>query len=471
MAGLRTAESARRAGYVGPITFLGAEKHTPYNRPPLSKELLQTDGQGHADVAFPIRSALEQGVTWVLGRAAASLDVERRVVVDELGDEHPYAAVVIATGLRPKPLPIENHGLGGIHVLRTIDDAVGLRDVLRPGANIVILGSGFIGCEIATTAAKNGSTVSVVTQSQIPLERALGTHLGAELRRRHEAHGVRFFCGESLFGLVGAVGVERVILTSGVMLECDALVVAVGSDPNTEWLAGSNLEISNGVLVNAAMQAVTADGVVLPDVFAAGDVARYANPLFDDVARRVEHWNLPTETGKRAGTVIAALLGAAARRDGVAAATDRADAVAVAGAVAGADHVAVADGVAAAVAGADGVAVADGAAVAAADAVAGGGAVAGVADQVAAVVDAPFAPLPSFWSDQYDAHLLAFGMTYLADRSELVSGRVDDECVVEYFRGDELVGVCGIGMRSTVQSYRSRFTAPALPPAPDAARA
>jgi hypothetical protein len=265
---------------------------------------------------------------------------------------------------------------------------------------------------------------------------------------------VRFFCGESLFGLVGAVGVERVILTSGVMLECDALVVAVGSDPNTEWLAGSNLEISNGVLVNAAMQAVTANGVVLPDVFAAGDVARYANPLFDDVARRVEHWNLPTETGKRAGTVIAALLGAAARRDGVAAAADRADAVA------GADGVAVADGAA----------VAAVAAVAAADAVAGGGAVAGVADQVAAVVDAPFAPLPSFWSDQYDAHLLAFGMTYLADRSELVSGRVDDECVVEYFRGDELVGVCGIGMRSTVQSYRARFTAPALPPAPDAAR-
>jgi len=450
MAGLRTAESARRAGYVGPITFLGAEKHTPYNRPPLSKELLQTDGQGHADVAFPIRSALEQGVTWVLGCAAASLDVERRVVVDELGDEHPYAAVVIATGLRPKPLPIENHGLGGIHVLRTIDDAVGLRDVLRPGANIVILGSGFIGCEIAATAAKNGANVSVVTQSQIPLERALGTHLGAELRRRHEAHGVRFFCGESLFGLVGEMSVQRVILTSGVMLECDALVVAVGSDPNTEWLAGSSLEISNGVLVNGAMQAVAVDGVVVPDVFAAGDVARYANPLFDDVARRVEHWNLPTETGKRAGGVIAALLGAAARGDGAAAAD--ADAAADGGAVAAADSVAVAGATARAGVGAT-----------------GAGAGAG-ADQVAAVVDAPFAPLPSFWSDQYDAHLLAFGMTYLADRSELVSGRVDDECVVEYFRGDELVGVCGIGMRSTVQSYRSRFTAPALPPAPDAAR-
>jgi len=415
MAGLRTAESARRAGYAGPITFLGAEAHAPYNRPPLSKELLQTEGQGHADVAFPIRSALEQGVTWVLGRAATALDVERRVVTDDVGVEHPYSAVVIATGLRPKPLPIEGHGLGGIHVLRTVDDAVALREVLRPGANVVILGSGFVGCEIAATAAKNGATVSIVTQSSIPLERALGPHLGAEVRRRHEAHGVRFFCGESLFGLVGEPNVERVILTSGVMLECDALVVAVGSDPNTEWLADSGLDIENGVLVNGALQAITAAGEVVPEVFAVGDVARYPNPLFDDVARRVEHWNLPTETGKRAGSVIAALLGDAA--------DDAAHAHAAANPATTATTAA------------------------------------------AALIAAPFAPLPSFWSDQYDAHLLAFGMTYLADRSELVEGTVDDECVVEYFRGDELVGVCGIGMRSLVQSYRSRFAAPAAPAA------
>lgn len=397
--GLRTAESARRAGYAGPITFLGAEAHAPYNRPPLSKELLQTEGQGHADVAFPIRSALETGVTWVLGRAAVALDVHRRVVTDDAGVEHPYRAVAIATGLRPKPLPIDSHGLGGIHALRTVDDAVGLREVLRPGANVVILGSGFVGCEIAATAAKNGANVSIVTQSSIPLERALGTHLGAEVRRRHEAHGVRFFCGESLFGLVGETTVERVILTSGVMLECDALVVAVGSDPNTEWLANSGLDIENGVLVNGAMQAITVASKVVPEVFAVGDVARYPNPLFDEVARRVEHWNLPTETGKRAGAVIGAMLGDHSDDDAHAAAA-------------------------------------------------------------ATVIEAPFAPLPSFWSDQYDAHLLAFGMTYLADRSELVEGTVDDECVVEYFRGDELVGVCGIGMRSAVQSYRTRFAAP-----------
>lgn len=392
MAGLRTAEGARRAAYAGPITFLGAEAHAPYNRPPLSKELLQTEGQGHADVAFPIRSALEERVEWVLGRAAASLDVSRRVVADETGQEHPYSALVIATGLRPKPLPIDDHGLGGIHVLRTLDDAVALREVLRPGANVVILGSGFVGCEIAATAAKNGAHVSVVSQSRVPLQRALGSQLGAELRRRHEAHGVRFFCGESLFGLVGDPSVERVILTSGVMLECDVLVVAIGSDPNTEWLQGSGLDVTDGVLVDAGLRAIGTDGLVHPEIVAVGDVARYANPLFDDVPRRVEHWNLPTETGKRAGAILAAQL-------------------------AGQD--------------------------------------------CAPLVAEGFAPLPSFWSDQYDAHVLAFGMTYLADRSELVAGALDDECVLEYYRGDELVGVCGIGLRSLVQSYRTRFAAPA----------
>ncbi|UYN84838.1 MAG: FAD-dependent oxidoreductase [Microcella sp.] len=393
MAGLRTAEGARRAGYAGPITFLGAEAHAPYNRPPLSKELLQTEGQGHADVAFPIRSALEENVEWVLGRAAASLDVERQVVVDDRGDEHAFSALVIATGLRPKPLPIDDHGLGGIHVLRTVDDAIALRSVLRPGADVVILGSGFVGCEIAATAAKNGAKVSVVTQSRVPLERALGPLLGGELRRRHEQHGVRFFTGESLFGLIGDPDVERVILTSGVMLECDALVVAVGSDPNTEWLRDSGLDVSDGVLVDAGLRAVGVDGVVHPSVFAVGDVARYANPLFDEVPRRVEHWNLPTETGKRAGQLIAA-------------------------------HYA--------------------------------------GDDCEPLAAAGFAPLPSFWSDQYDAHVLAFGMTYLADHSELVAGSLDDECVVEFYRGDTLVGVCGIGMRSLVQSYRTRFAVPAV---------
>ncbi len=389
MAGLRTAEGARRAGYDGPITFLGAEPHRPYNRPPLSKELLRTPGQGHDDVAFPLRSALIDNVEWVLGTPAVRLDREARTVEDAEGRIHPYAALAIATGLRPKPLPIADHGLGGIHVLRTLDDALVLRDAIGPGVNVVILGSGFVGCEIAATAAHAGAHVSIVSQSRVPLDRALGPILGAEMRRRHEQHGVRFFCGESLFGLVGEDRVARVILTSGVMLECDLLVVAVGSDPQTEWLEDSGLEIGNGVLVDAALRAMTVGGTPDPAIVAVGDVARYANPLFDDVPRRVEHWNLPTETGKRAGQTLAAIL-----------AGDPVDL-------------------------------------------------------------APFAPLPSFWSDQYDAHLLAFGMTYLGDRSEVVAGSLDAECVVEYYRDDALVGVCGIGMRTAIQAYRGRFALPA----------
>lgn len=395
MAGLRSAESLRRHGFTGPIRVLGAEQHAPYNRPPLSKELLSTEGQGHADVAFPLRASLGE-VEWMLGRHATALDPHARTVIDDAGAVHAFDGLVIATGLRPKPLPIDSHGLGGIHRLRTVDDAVGLRDALRPGANVVILGSGFIGCEIAATAAKRGCRVSIVSQSAIPLERAVGPLLGAEVLRRHQANGVTFFPRASLFSLVGDPDVERVVLDTGVMLECDVLVVAVGSDPNTEWLTGSGLDVADGVLVNGALQAITREGAALPHVLAAGDVARYANPLFDEVPRRVEHWNLPTETGKRAGQVLAAQL-----------AGDPA-----------------------------------------------------VAAEVAA---RPFSPLPSFWSDQYDMHLLAFGMTYLADRSELVAGALDDEGVVEYFRGDQLVGVCGLGMRSVVQSYRARFAASAAP--------
>jgi len=412
MAGLRSAESLRRHGYAGTIRILGGEEHAPYNRPPLSKELLSTEGQGHADVAFPLRASLND-VEWMLGRHAVSLDTAARTVVDDSGVAHEYDGLIIATGLRPKPLPIESHGLGGIHRLRTIDDAIRLREALQPGANVVILGSGFIGCEIAATAAKRGCRVSMVSQSAIPLERAVGPLLGAEVARRHREHGVTFFPRASLFSLVGDPDIERVVLDSGVMLECDVLVVAVGSDPNTEWLAGSGLDVTDGVLVTGALQAVTEEGAVLPEVLAAGDVARYPNRLFDDVARRVEHWNLPTETGKRAGQVLAAQLAAGA-----------------------ADEVAIADATEVAEAAAKVVAAAE-------------------------IAATPFAPLPSFWSDQYDMHLLAFGMTYLADRSELVAGSLEDEGIVEYFRGDQLVGVCGVGMRSAVQAYRSRFPAPA----------
>ena len=387
LAGLRSAEALRRAGYQGAIKVLGAEPYLPYNRPPLSKDMLSGDG-GIEELYFPIKESVAD-IEWVLNTAASALDLETQVVTDLSGKKHSYSGLVIATGLRPKPLPIDANGISGIRVLRTFDDANALRKQLLPGVRVLILGSGFIGCEVAATASKAGCQVRVVSRSLEPMEQAVGRELSLEIKRRHQQHGVEFVKGASVFGLIGDGHVERVILDSGVIYDADLVVVAVGSLPNTEWLEGSGINVEDGVLVDPNLRAVLDDGTVLPNVVAVGDVARYVNPLFDDVARRVEHWNLPTETGKHAGKILAqTLLGESAK-----------------------------------------------------DSEAGA-----------------FAPLPSFWSDQYEMNILAFGMTYLADRSELVAGELEAECVFEYYRNDKLVGVCGIGMRPTIQSYRTKFS-------------
>lgn len=388
LGGLRVAEALRKQGYTGGITVLGDEPELPYNRPPLSKEVLT--GEAVPDVAFPMKDSVAD-VSWQLGDAAISLEVKDQTVVTKSGRKHDYSKLIIATGIRPRPISVDPHGLGGIHYLRTLSDAIELRAALRPGQRVVILGSGFIACEVAAAAAKAGCQTTVATRSRIPMERALGPRLGEAMRTRHERHGVNFMTGVQAFGLVGDVSVEEIILDSGVMLPCDLLVVATGSLPNTEWLAGSGLDLTDGVLCNGAMQALDENGEVVPDIFAIGDVARYPNPLFDDIPRRVEHWNLPTETAKRAAEVVAAQL------------TDAGP------------------------------------------------------EALKELIAKPFAPLPSFWSDQYDAQLLSFGLPYLADRSELVAGDPLDSCIFEYFRGDRFVGVCGIGMRSAVQGYRGRF--------------
>ena len=386
LAGLRSAEGLRRAGYFGPIKIIGSEPYHPYNRPPLSKELLS--GTGEIDeIYFPIKESVAD-VEWVLGIPATSLDTQEQTVTDLSGTSHPYRALVIASGLRPKPLPVDANGISGIHVLRTFDDAVALRKQLLPGVKVLILGAGFIGCEVAATAIKAGCQVKVVSRTHEPMEEALGKTLSREVKRRHELMGVEFVNGASVFGLIGDGHLERVILDSGVIYDADLVVVAIGSLPNTEWLEGSGINISDGVLVDGGLRAISSDGAVIENVFAAGDVARYVNPLFDEMPRRVEHWNLPTETGKRAGLILGKYLNG---------------------------------------------------------------------ESIAEMLVEPFAPLPSFWTDQYNMHILAFGMTYLADRSELVAGEISGDCVFEYFTNDKLVGVCGIGMRSTIQSYRTKF--------------
>ena len=387
MGGLRTAESLRRFGYLGPITVIGEEAHKPYNRPPLSKEVLANEVT-HEAVAFEERAATAD-VNWVLGTRAVSLDQEHNTVTDSSGMVHPYSALVIATGLRPKRLNLANGDLAGRHALRTLEDAINLRAELTPGADVAIVGGGFIGCEVAATAAKLGCDVTVIHHSAHPMLRPLGTELARQMQLRHEAEGVRFLLNRSVVGVSGDSRIREVQIDDGSSIKCDVLIEAVGSDSNTEWLESTNIDLTDGVLVDSAMRAISTSGDFIPNVYAIGDVARFANPIFDDVPRRVEHWNIPTETAKRAAAVIVAQLS----ED----------------------------------------------------------------EKFESLVQEQFKPVPSFWSDQYDIHLLAFGSLSLSDTVTLVAGDVTGECVFEYHRGDQLVGVCGIGMRSVVQSYRAKF--------------
>ena len=304
MGGLRTAEALRRAGYAGPITVIGEEPHAPYNRPPLSKDVLST-GVSHEAVAFPARAATAD-VRWMLGSRVVSADLEARTVTTDDGLEHPWRALVIATGLRARRLDLPL--ITGRHCVRTLDDAMALRDELVPGARVVVVGAGFIGCEVAATAGKLGCEVTIVAPGAEPLIRPLGAMLGAELRRRHEEHGVTFHLGRTVSAMLGEFQFEGLQLDDGEIVPGDVLVEAIGSDCNTEWLDATDLDLTDGVLADASMRAVSTDGTLSHDVFVVGDVARFPNLMFDGVPRRVEHWNIPTDSGKRAGAVLGAWL-------------------------------------------------------------------------------------------------------------------------------------------------------------------
>jgi 3-phenylpropionate/trans-cinnamate dioxygenase ferredoxin reductase subunit len=377
MGGLRTAEALRRFGYDGAITVFGDEDYAPYNRPPLSKEVL-AESVSHDAVAFEMRAAVAD-VNWVLGTRVLSADLEHSTVTDHNYEVHPYAALVIATGLRPRRLRVPNDDLRGRHAVRTLDDAIALRAELVAGARVVIVGAGFIGCEVAATARKLGCDVTIVAPGVHPMLRPLGQELAAEMQRRHEAQGVVFLMKREVSDLIGTTSVTGVLLDDGTTVECDLLVEAIGSHENTEWLDGNDLDTTAGVLTSNNLRAVRGDGTEWDNVFAVGDVARFPNPVYDHECRRIEHWNIPTETAKRVGQVF----------------TGQAQ--------------------------------------------------------------GEFRPIPSFWSDQYDNHLLAYGVLALADEIRLEDGELAGDCVFGYYRNGVMVGVCGIGMRSVVQSYRANF--------------
>lgn len=304
LGGLRAAEQLRAGGHAGPITVLGAEPHLPYNRPPLSKDVLAA-GEHLPPAALADRLAFRRrastaDVDFRLGDPVVASDLRAGVVWTGSGSATSYDGLVVASGLRPRHLDVPGPVLGR-HVLRTVEDSHGLRADLEraTGLRVVVVGAGFIGCESAATLRTLGHEVTVVEPVGSPMERVIGTIPSTAIQGHLEAAGIRFVLGTGITGYLGAERVEGVVLGTGRVLPADLVVEAVGSLCNTEWLAGNGLDLSDGVLTDNRMRVVGAERVV-----AVGDVARFPNPLFDDVPRRVEHWSIPTDTARCAAATL-----------------------------------------------------------------------------------------------------------------------------------------------------------------------
>lgn len=292
LAGLRAAQAARAAGFAGELTLVGDEPHLPYTRPPLSKELMK--GLQTAEQCALPHGALKD-VTWRLGSPAVGLDRRRKLV--ELGDGGTvaYDRLIVATGSRARPWPGPGEVRPGMYMLRGLDDALALRAALESARRLLIVGAGFIGCEVAASARTLGVAVTVVDIAPHPML-PLGPELGERCAGLHREHGVDLRCSTGVRRIVGADRVEAVELDDGSTVEADVVLVALGALPNTEWLAGSGLTLDPGLQCDATL---TAAGD--PDILAAGDLVSWPHPVTGGERVRVEHWTTAAEHGQQAG--------------------------------------------------------------------------------------------------------------------------------------------------------------------------
>ena len=296
MAGGKAAEALRDAGFDGRVVLLGAEGERPYERPPLSKDYLR--GEADRDVVY-----LQKDPSWYEQHAielrtetvVEALDVAARAVVLAGGERVPYDALLLATGAEPRRPPIPGADLDGVHVLRTLRDSDALRAVLDAGGRLVVVGAGWIGCEVAASARQRGMEVAMVETQSVPLEGVLGRELGAFYRDVHAEHGVELHLGTAVEAVEGAGRAERVRTSDGAVLQCAAVVLGVGVAPRTA-LAEGVLAVDDGIVVDAGLR------TSLEGVFAAGDVANHEHPLFGPL--RVEHWANALEQGPAAARAM-----------------------------------------------------------------------------------------------------------------------------------------------------------------------
>lgn len=380
LAGLTAAETLRQEGFEGPITVVGDEPRHPYDRPPLSKQVLS--GAWETERIELPATRVELGIEWRLGSPTVGLHLRDRHVTFEAGPPLSFDGLVIATGASPRQLPGTSE-MGGVHTLRTLDDCIAIRTALEAGVTrVVVVGAGFIGAEVAATCRGLGVDVTLVEALPVPLWRVLGSEIGTVCADLHRDHGVDVRLG---------VGVDRieadtrghvscVRLADGAEVDATLVVVGIGVVPNTAWLQGSGLSIDDGVLCDATMLAA-------PGVVAAGDVARWPNAAFDGEVMRVEHWDNAIASGEHAARRLLAELAGAASIE-------------------------------------------------------------------------PFAPVPWFWSDQYDRKIQLAGRAGPDDDLAVVHGSLEDRRFVAlYGRAGRVVGALGFNMAGRLARYRASIAA------------
>jgi NADPH-dependent 2,4-dienoyl-CoA reductase/sulfur reductase-like enzyme len=370
LAGLRAVEALRTGGFEGSITVIGDEPHVPYDRPPLSKRLLSGDWE-------PDRIALRRpddmgslAATWRQGVAATGLDLTAGEIRLADGDTVPFDGLIVATGSTARRLPDqENHP--HVVTLRTLDDALDLRRRIQDGGRrVAVIGAGFIGLEVASTARMLGNDVIVLEGAEAPLIRGLGAAMGTAVAEVHADHGVEIRCNVQVEGFASSA----VLIDGGWHEPADVVVVGIGVVPATGWLDGSGLVIRDGVVCAPSLNTGH------PLVYAAGDLVRWYNPLFGE-EMRVEHWTNAAEQGALAASNL----------------------------------------------------------------------ISEAAGQT--LVD--YAPVPFFWSEQYDRRIQFLGRAGPDDEVRVVAGSVDQrQFLAIYGRGDRLRGVLGVNMPRAVMPFR-----------------
>jgi NADPH-dependent 2,4-dienoyl-CoA reductase/sulfur reductase-like enzyme len=295
LAAARTAEQLRRADYSDPITIISEEVHLPYDRPPLSKELLRSEVD---DVTLkPREFYAEHDITLRLGSAATRLDAADHTVTLDDGKLLGYDELVIATGLVPRRIPAFPD-LESIRVLRSFDESLALRRHASAARHAVVVGAGFIGCEVAASLRGLGVDVVLVEPQPAPLASVLGAQVGGLVARLHRSEGVDVRTEVTVAEVRGQGHVDTVVLTDGAEVPADLVVVGIGSRPATEWLEGSGIQVDNGVICDAVGRTSA------PNVWALGDVASWRTPRGHQV--RVEHWS---NVAEQARVLVPAMLG------------------------------------------------------------------------------------------------------------------------------------------------------------------